>query len=286
MAASIKEESLVVITWNGKDQPFNSVFFDTAPDFKILLFNYSGVHCELEQTATKFDILLEAKTECKGQVMLEVYNYLQADSAKKYVYIGFIDDDILIKISDINFLLHIAKVYQLDAFQPSIYRDSFHSYKYNLREPSILMSTVNWVEIMSPFFRYTLFEACGNFLTKSISSYGIDCYVIPFYQKLLNMNKAFVIHAVSIHHHQEITSSQRRYSNGLTAAEEGEKIRTELLDIIADEYPYLLKDKKFMAEIFKYKVGLGYSISRFFNKLRMILRYYIKEIKIIYRRVN
>ena len=279
-------KSLVVITWDGKKIPFHSVFFDASPLFKIILFNYSGIPIQVNQSQYHFDEIIHTKTECKGQVIAEVYAHLQKNTGQPYEYIGFVDDDLLIKISDINFMLHIARVNQLDAFQPSVYRDSFRSFRYNVTAPDLLLTYVNWVEIMSPFFRYSLLLAASEYLSQSISSYGIDCFAIPFFQKILGLNKTAVIHAVKIHHHQQITSGNKKYSNGLTAMEEGEKIRLSILQKVHSEYPYLLNDTKFMSEVLKYKSSPFFKIKNRYIKLGKMVAYLFEQVKIIFRRTG
>lgn len=249
------KKSLVVITWDGINIPLYSVDFDSPASFNILLFNYSGNDkSPIDEAGGYYQHLLSVKTECKGQVILAVYNYLR-DKTEDYEYIGFIDDDILIRASDINYMLKIAVIHQLDTFQPSISHDSYHSHRRYLHNPYLTLASVRWVEIMSPFFRKELFEAAADFYSQTISSYGIDCYVMPFYQKLLHMERSAVIHAVVIKHYRPVTPGEKKYSNQLTAYEEKALIRTAIINLIKTSYADKF-DAAFMAEV--YGVGRGF----------------------------
>lgn len=270
------KKSLVVVTWDGLSTPLFSVSFDSPADFNLVLFNYSGNDAvPLSKTTAPFNQLLSVKTECKGQVIAAVYNYLSNQLDEDYEYIGFIDDDILIRVSDINYMLKIAAIHQLDTFQPSISHDSYHSHRQYLHNPNVTLSPVKWVEIMCPFFRKQLFEAAHSFYSQSISSYGIDCYVMPFYQKVLEMEKSAVIHAVVIKHYRPVTPGEKRYSNQLTAYEEKAQIKMSVLQLIKTSYKDLF-DAAFMAEVYKEGRGLVYYTAQIMTAVKK-LWYYITE---------
>ncbi len=227
--------SLVVIAWNGVSRPCTAIDFDVKPDFKILLFNYSGNgHQPPEDSAYHFDLLVSQRTEFKGQLLSELYYFLKDNNS--FEYIGIVDDDIRMKISDINQLLCIAGSNGLDACQPSLAHDSYHSFEFNMHQPGIEFLPVPWVEIMCPFYKKKLFDACYPLCKDNISSYGIDKYAIPFYQQLLNMRSVAVIHAVQITHLKPVTDGDKRFSNGLTARQEGERLRKNILELIHAQY--------------------------------------------------
>lgn len=61
--------------------------------------------------------VLSVATECKGHLMEEALNRLPAlDSGH---YMGFIDDDVLLRTSDINTLLAMARIHDLSAAPPN-----------------------------------------------------------------------------------------------------------------------------------------------------------------------
>ena len=222
-------KDIVVIAWNGVDVPLKYIKADALPHFRLFLFNYSGngavpaepsskdaiagalplnvsvadalplndapnVHFPLKNSIEK---IISIKTEFKGQLISELCAQVKNES---YRYIGILDDDQEISVSGINKLIQIAEQQNADTFQPSVSPDSFYSHKQFLQKPGVEFEKVNWVEIMAPFIRKELFEAGEPYYKASISSYGVDKYVLPYLQYKLNRRTAMLIHAVSIKH--------------------------------------------------------------------------------------
>ncbi|MBL7759230.1 MAG: hypothetical protein JNK08_00890 [Sediminibacterium sp.] len=221
-------KTMVVFAWNGTGQAFKHIHWDATPNFEVLLFNYSGNDAQPQlHPQAYYDELLSISTEFKGRLMAEVQRYLQ--HRQELGYVGFFDDDLEITVSGINRLLRIAELHNLDAFQPATTPDSFTSHAFTTQLPDTDLAAADWVEIMCPFYRKNIFDAAAEFFAWNISSYGIDNYAIPFYQKTMGMDRTAVIHAVSVKHLKPVTTGEKIFSNGLSARQEGERIRTELL---------------------------------------------------------
>ena len=265
-----KKKSIAVIAWNGVQQPCAVVDFDTSAAFTILLFNYSGNGLTPPASDSYYyDLLINQRTEFKGHLLRELYAYLKDNDS--YQYIGIIDDDIRIKISDINQLLSIAEANQLDSFQPSLTHDSDHSFQFNLHQAGVELLSVPWVEIMCPFYRKELFDACYPLCEDNITSYGIDKYAVPFYQQLLNMKSTAVIHAVQITHLKVVTDGDKRFSNGLTARQEGERLRKAILYLIRTEYAETFTKETVAAYFDEQRNG--------FDKLKDGVRVFMKDVR-------
>lgn len=244
-------ECVVVFAWNGKDKPFQHIEWNTAPHFKVCLFNYSGNNAVPEfPPNTKFDNLLNTRTEFKGSLINEVYKHFKADGSIDYI--GFIDDDLAISIAGINQLFEIAYKENLDAFQPATTPESFMSHAFTLQKLNCIWEPTDWVEIMCPFYRKNIFDAAAEFYPICISSYGVDRYAIPYFQKLLGRDKTAIIHAVPVTHLKPITNGNLSFSNGLSAIEEGELIRKELLNRIKSDNANLFS-KPFLKNVFEYR---------------------------------
>ncbi len=244
-------ECIVVFAWNGKDNIFKHILWDANPVFKVALFNYSGNSAvPVLPINSHFDYLLNVKTEFKGSLINEVQKHFRANAAIDYI--GFIDDDLAISISGINQLFAIAYQENLDAFQPATTSESFMSHAFTLQKPDIIWEPTHWVEIMCPFYRKNIFDAAAEFYPSCISSYGIDRYAIPYFQKLLGNDKTAIIHAVPVTHLKPITNGNRSFSNGLSAIEEGELIRKELLKRIKLSHSKLFS-KSFLKSVFEYR---------------------------------
>ena len=231
------KRDLVVISWDGKSRPHEAVDFDQKARFDLLTFDYSGRAGRLPAGAPNAQ-LLSRPTECKGQIYLEVARHLQSCAAQ-YEYVGLIDDDIIIKVSGINHLLHVARLLKLDSFAPALTHDSGYTYKHTLRMENILLHWVPWVEVMMPFYRQPLFMAPSAQYGISISGWGVDKYLLPLFQKITGMNRAAVINAVAATHMRAATSGKKIYSNGRTAEDEVAVVGQWCLDFIAECHPHL-----------------------------------------------
>ncbi len=225
---------LVVVCWDGKSAPLQAVNFDHDPRFDLLAFDYSGRSTGTE--IPNIGRLLSRRTEGKGQVCQEVVAYLQA-CGRSYDYVGIIDDDIIIKISDINHMLHIARLLNLDAFQPSLSHDSASSHNLTRHRENIILHWVPWIEIMTPFYRVPLFMAGAPFYGHSWSSWGIDCFVMPMVQKITNMTRAAVINAVMASHMRPLSGGGKVQSNGLTALQEMAQICRVCMNYVREKHP-------------------------------------------------
>ena len=243
--------SLVVFAWNGKDKPLQHIDWNQDPNFKVCMFNYSGNSAVPElPTHIHVDILLSILTEFKGSLINEVYKYFQTDQSIDYI--GFIDDDLAISISGMNQLFEIAYQENLDAFQPAISPQSFISHAFTVQKPHLVWERTDWVEIMCPFYKKFIFDAAAEFYPSCISSYGLDRYAIPYFQKLLGSDKTAIIHSVSVTHLKPITNGNLSFSNGLSAIEEGEMIRKELLRRIKQSSSQLFSNE-FLKNVFEYR---------------------------------
>lgn len=259
-----KINNILVITWDGIQLPFKYVYFDVPSEFQIILFNYSGIISSVNEDKSTY--IISEKTENKGQVLSSVFNFIKSKNLE-YNYIGIIDDDIIFKISDFNYMLHIANQHELHVFQPSISRDSFYSHRNFIHNPKYIITNTIWVEIMAPFYKKELFEACGPYFDLSISSQGLDCFMMPVLQRVNNMNNTAIIHTAIIKHTRPIRTHLRTYSNGLTGLQEIELIRQKALSLIYDPRYQDKFDKKFIRLVLNEGNPYFIEITLFFGKL-------------------
>lgn len=210
------QTALVVYAWNGRGQPLDLVRQDEAPGFDVLLFDYSGT--VTAPVAGGFPVL-SRKTECKGEIYREVHAHVCA-APGRHDYIGLIDDDIALAWSDLNRLLALAREHGLDSFQPALTPDSFHAHTWLVARPGAALRPLPWVEVMMPFYRSALFLAGGAYYARSISSYGLDQFVLPTLQKLTGLDRVAIVDAVVVRHTRPITSDDKVFANGLTAHQE------------------------------------------------------------------
>jgi hypothetical protein len=228
-----EDKDIVVIAWNGRDEALAFIDFDAAPNFDLILFNYSGNKLVPKPgEGKKFDQCFSVQTEFKGELLFQLSNLI-ADC--EYRYVGILDDDQQINVSGINQLLLEAAELQADLFQPSITHDSFYSHGAFLQKKGQAAEPVLWVEIMAPFLRKTVFEAGTPFYKENISSYGIDLFLFPYLLKKLGFSKTYLMHSVAIKHNKQVTDGVKRFSNGLDARQEGEVLRKKIVQKIKEE---------------------------------------------------
>jgi len=226
---------LVVYAWDGRSEPLAAVRRDVPPEFDLLLFDYSG-----QASAPPGLAMLSCRTECKGEIYREVRAWLAARPAGQYSHVGLIDDDIELAWSDLNRLLAIAAAHGLDAFQAALSPDSFHDHPRFVARAGSELREVDWIEVMMPFYRTAVFLAGEAFFARSISSYGLDQFVLPTLHRLAGRERVAVIDSVVVRHARPITSDGKVFANGLTARQERVLQRRLAMARVAAERPDLL----------------------------------------------
>jgi hypothetical protein len=259
------KSNLVVVTWDGVSVPFKCVHFNAQPEFKILLFNYSGNNI-LIPDLPYVDFFINQSTENKGQVFEAVYQYLKQEQLH-FNYIGFIDDDIFFSITAFNEMLHIATQQSLNVFQPSIAKDSYYSHRKFVHQAGYYVTRTDWVEIMAPFYEQFLFEACQPYFKYSISGQGIDCYIMPCIQKIHNKINTGVVHAAMIKHTRPIRTHLRTYGNGLTGIQEMAILKKKAIELTENHDHKAVFDADFKLQYFTISDPQHFS---FFNKLKQL----------------
>lgn len=214
-------KSLIVVTWDGQSMPLNHIYQDAIPAFDFLVFDYSGKGDANQLAAIAPKHFLSVATECKGQIITALYNYLLPLNAQDaYQYMGIFDDDQYISTADINKLLFIANLEQLDVFQPSITHDSYYDNRQFINKPGYQILSADWVEVMCPFYRMDIFNAFAPHCVDNISGTGLDVYLVPTIQYLMGKTHTAVVHAVQVKHTRPVRTGARVFSNGKTAVQE------------------------------------------------------------------
>lgn len=243
VATQTSVRDLVVIAWDGRSTPHDLVHFDRPPAFDLLTFDYAGNAASPAPRAERH-YFRSCKTEGKGQVLQAVAEFLNG-AGERYRYVGILDDDILIRVSDLNHLLHVARCFDLDAFAPALADDAFHSHVHTLRRGLRLLRPVPWIEVMMPFYKVELFEMAAPFFASSISSWGIDKYVVPMVQKLSGMERTAIVDGVLASHVRPVRSGAKVHSNGLDPFQEMKLVRDRCIAYLATNHPDLVASEWF-----------------------------------------
>ena len=276
---SIQHKSIIVISWDGISTPLSYVHQDTAPDFDLFIFDYSGQDNASQLEGLQPAFYLSQKTECKGDILLGVYNHFIQHSVTNFKYIGLLDDDIFISFSDLNKLLFIANMEQLDVFQASLTHDSYYHHRQFIQKAGSVMMPTNWVEIMAPFYSSAVFFEAGKEFNRSISGTGIDVYLIPTVQVLLGKTKTAVVHAVSMKHCRPIRTDNRIFRNGKDNLTEIAELQSYCMDIV-NRNPTKF-DPNFVRDVinrkYVYGIPLEYKLKRIPTLFANLYRFLVDE---------
>ena len=210
------------------------VVFDQPLQCRVVLFDWTGEGLEPGSNPHGFDAISVA-TECKGHLMEEAWRKLPPPPPGHYM--GFIDDDVLLRSSDIHTLLATARIYNLSAAQPAVTFSSSlcHEYGWLRQRVGSSLHRVPIVEIMAPFLRRDLLDVSMPFLQGIRSGYGLDRFAIPLCASHLNIWRFAAVDCSPLTHVRAFSSLEKRFSNGLLSKEEELLIRQRLMDAMGFE---------------------------------------------------
>ena len=275
----IQQKSIVVISWDGISSPLSYILKDATPNFDLFIFDYSGQDHQSQLDGLQPAYYLSQKTECKGDILQGVYAYLIQNKVTDFKYIGLLDDDIFISYSDLNKLVFIAEMEQLDVFQASLSHDSYYHHRQFIQKAGSVVIPTNWVEIMAPFYSSAVFFEAGKEFTRSISGTGIDVYLIPTIQVLLNKTKTAVVHAVSMKHCRPIRTDNRIFRNGKDNLTEIAELQAYCMDIV-NRHPTKF-EPDFVRDVINrkyiYGIPLEYKLKRLPTLFTNLYRFLVDE---------
>jgi len=221
------EDLVVIACERGK----HCVVIDQTLPCRVVLFDWTGEGLEAGTNPHGFEVLSVA-TECKGHLMEEAWSQLPPPAPGHYM--GFIDDDVLLRSSDIQTLLATARIYNLSATQPAVSFSSSLCQEYGWLRQRVgtTLHRVPIIEIMAPFIRRDLLDASMPFLQGIRSGYGLDRFAIPLCAAHLNIWRFAAIDRTPLTHVRAFSSLEKRFSNGLLSKEEELLIRQRLIKAI------------------------------------------------------
>lgn len=202
--------------------------FDQPLDCHLVLFDWSGEGVDPAANPKNLPVLSVA-TECKGHLMQVAFERLP--DLEPGCYMGFVDDDVLMRSSDVNLLLAMARIHNLTAAQPAVTFNSSlcHEYGWLRQRPCMSLHRVPIVEIMAPFIRQDLLSLSMPFLRGIRSGYGLDRFAFPLCAAHLEAWRFAAIDCSPISHVRQFGSLEKRFSNGLLSKEEEHLIRQRLM---------------------------------------------------------
>lgn len=270
------KSTLLILSWDGVKEHKIPFYFDHDADFDLLVFDYSGKSSSQLAPHKNIQYFLSHQTESKGDLMYQVYNYIKSSIHHNHKYIGFLDDDISVSVSEINHLIQIAEIEKLDVFQPSLSHDSFFQHRQFIHKPGFQIIEQLWVEIMAPFYKFEVFYAFAPYLKDHISGYGVDVYLVPTIQNLLNLNNTAVVHKIQIKHIRPIRSDSKVFSNSKTGLIESNEMKL-LAHKIYRENKHLFDINSFN-KIFSTKIASTISLSEKLKRVPIMVKNIYKEL--------
>ena len=227
---SAARDLVVIACQRGK----HCVVFDQPMPCRVVLFDWTGEGLEAGSNPNGFEVLSVA-TECKGHLMEEAWRQLLPPPPGHYM--GFIDDDVLLRSGDIQTLLATARIYNLSAAQPAVTFSSSLCQEYGWLRQRVgtTLHRVPIIEIMAPFLRRDLLDVSMPFLQGIRSGYGLDRFAMPLCASHLNIWKFAAIDCTPLTHVRAFSSLEKRFSNSLLSKEEELLIRQRLMDAMGFE---------------------------------------------------
>lgn len=204
------------------------VVIDQPLPCPVVLFDWTGDGLIAGSNPHGFAVISVA-TECKGHLIEEAWRRLNPPAAGHYM--AFIDDDVLMRSSDINTVLALARIHNLSAAQPAV---SFTSslcreYGWLRQRVGCSLHRVPIVEIMAPFIRRDLLDLAMPFLSGVRSGYGFDRFALPLCAAELMAWRFAAVDLVPLSHVRNFRSLTKRFANGLLSKEEELLIRQRLM---------------------------------------------------------
>ncbi len=235
----------VLISWDGQEPQACLLRLDEPAGFELVLFDYSG-------RASRPDALpagwpprwrwLSRATACKGEILDVLAVELSAwDGGGGWI--GLLDDDIAIAVSQINQTLARAAELGSLCCSPVLPADEPACVPHMRKQGAGPWRSVPWVELKMPFVRADLFQAAAPFYPLSISSYGIDCFVYPYWARVLDLPGGLqVFDDLVVRDCRPHRSGGLIFANGLTGLQEAQRLHRLCLRHLALRRPDLIAD--------------------------------------------
>lgn len=218
-------DDVVVIT---SDRGRHCFVWDVPLLCRVVLFDFTGTGFEPGCNPHGWE---EVSIRChgKGDVMVSCMKQLSLPEQDQYI--GILDDDVVLRSSDVRIMLALGRIHNLSALQPAVPLNTVLSLEYGFlrQRPSISLHRVPFVEVLAPFLRADLFHMAMAFGSGILSSYGLDRFAYPLCAVHMNMWRFAAIDLTPLEHVRPLRTLQKRYPNGLLSKEEELLVRLRLM---------------------------------------------------------
>lgn len=190
-----------------------AIHFDVPAQFRTAFFDFTGsgfIPNVNVQAAYNWSYC----TSGKGEILF----WIAKHAPKDFDFVAVMDDDVSMRVSDINHLLFLAKLHQLDLFQPSLTQESASNFPHLKQRPGSRLAATTFVEVMTPFFSRKAFDLCQDLFGESLSGWGID--IVWSDRIIKNQLRLAIVHEVAATHLRPINSTNWIMPNGETPQNE------------------------------------------------------------------
>lgn len=188
--------------------------------WETVVFQYS----DFEPEVGTYDTLIKQKG-FKWSLSKE---YLENINYAEYDYVGFMDDDLITDVDNLNRTLTVAHENNLKLFQLSVTTDSDMFWPILINKENVRYTKTNFIEVMGPFIHTSLLPICQELWKKFdiYSGWGFDKVLCD-----LTKTDAAVIHCSQMYHPKKESSYDKS------------KAFAEMDELLYNVFPKFMKTK-------------------------------------------
>ena len=178
----------------GDNTLFYNFYIGNNMNYDVYIIYYGNNPINFEKYKQKVTFIKSRKGS-KFQNFKYFYDtYL--DIINKYDYFFILDDDIIIDVSKINSMFHIANYFNLSICSPSFKSKGKISHKVTKYRSKRFLTYTNFIEVGVPLFNKISLHKFMKFLYTKLIGWGID-YLYIWSNGLKKNNKYAIIHCIN-----------------------------------------------------------------------------------------
>lgn len=189
---SIKKKML--FTSAGDNTDFLDWWVSSKDQNYDIFLMYYGTN---EETYQKYKSAVFYAGKSKGSKFQNFYRFYKdhPEIIDRYDYFFIVDDDIEMKVSDINHLFSLASLYNLSICAPSFTAKSKISWLHTKHRPNRLLTYTNFIEVNTPLFTREALDKVMAVYDPVLIGWGID--FLCSWANGLRKKKAYaIIHSI------------------------------------------------------------------------------------------
>lgn len=195
---------------------------DAEPNFDLITFNYDSSDLDVQlMWGMESKCHYAFESEFWGESFFKLCGLID----ESYEVVCFMNSDLFVGVSSLNEFFDTNDLFGLDFSQPSLGANSYFSHPHTVNIPGACAVQVPFIEIMMPCLSREVINEINRLGLYTISGWGLDVDLFPFIQRKLKLKAPAVVHTCQVIHSKSVSSGGVKYSDGLTAREQMEKLR-------------------------------------------------------------